>query len=304
MKKILSIIAIATANFCAAQITGGQFAPTNSQWLQESDIWQNPPPHLVTTYYQFILKNDTVINGKNYGRLYSSNTHLLDSSLSCYSFWNFIYYDSNKVYIGNNPDSMKLTFDFNLAKGDSFIFYTKYCLSQPSYKCAIDSVDTITLGSKQRKRIFFSAFYNNVQPHITWVEGVGDMRYGWYTDYGCLTYLVGFGDSFYLDCFTDNTQTTFGTCSYGSCSAGVEESNLNRELRIFPNPSNGIFVIQKGWKEINTIKVFNLLGERIYFASINSETTTIDLSNQKDGIYFVQIKTEDGTASKKIIIQH
>ena len=54
----------------------------------------------------------------------------------------------------------------------------------------------------------------------------------------------------------------------------------------------------KGGKEI---KVFNLLGEEIYFATVNNIQTTINLSEQAKGIYFVQVVTDKGEIRKKLI---
>ncbi|TAL59504.1 MAG: T9SS type A sorting domain-containing protein, partial [Bacteroidetes bacterium] len=44
------------------------------------------------------------------------------------------------------------------------------------------------------------------------------------------------------------------------------------------------------------------LGEQLYSSRINSGKSEIDLSNQPGGIYFITLKTEQGTINKKLII--
>jgi hypothetical protein len=45
-----------------------------------------------------------------------------------------------------------------------------------------------------------------------------------------------------------------------------------------------------------------MLGEKILEQNISSPKTEINLSNHPNGIYFVQLKSSDGIATKKIIL--
>lgn len=306
MKKILLIIFVLFITQLAKTQTGLLFAPTNSQWVQESNIWENPPPHLVKTYYNYIIKNDTIINNKKYSKLYRSFNKLLDSSLSCYNFWNYLFYDSNKVYIGNNPDSMNLLYDFNIVKGDSFAVATKYCMPQSSYKCVVDSVDSILLGNTLRKRIFINFHTVYLHPDIVWVEGIGDMRYGIYDDYGCLSELLWAGDSFLFDCFTDNNQTTYGSCYYGNCNTSAEETKINDDINLYPNPCSDMLNIEyKMLHEEVQIIINDITGRVIKKERLQmNEKTQVVVSDLKEGVYFVRLKTVTEIFNKKVIIQH
>lgn len=73
------------------------------------------------------------------------------------------------------------------------------------------------------------------------------------------------------------------------------------ELSIYPNPSNGIlFLTYTGDKEqVSSIKVYNIIGEIVYH-SIDYQSNII-LSDNKSGIYFVQLISPKGTIIKKII---
>ncbi|MDX2069597.1 MAG: T9SS type A sorting domain-containing protein [Haliscomenobacter sp.] len=89
---------------------------------------------------------------------------------------------------------------------------------------------------------------------------------------------------------------------------GVKDINnaLNASIHIFPNPSNGNFSIQV--KDIKTtvesISVFDNLGKLIQNITNTADLQNIPTnSNLPSGVYFVQIRTNEGFAVKKVLIQ-
>jgi hypothetical protein len=103
-----------------------------------------------------------------------------------------------------------------------------------------------------------------------------------------------------------------------NCSPLLGIPNLTQveSVNSYPNPSNGKFNIQiespnpKG-SDVQ-INIYNVMGERVYEAptlkAVNNNTLQgggqiIDISNQPNGIYFLQLKSETGTGVKKIMIQ-
>lgn len=80
---------------------------------------------------------------------------------------------------------------------------------------------------------------------------------------------------------------------------GINENEKDL-FKIYPNPSNGIFEIVNGKQQIENIEVSNVYGRKIYSHSF---TPSIDLSSQPSGIYFMQIRSEQGVVVKKIIIR-
>lgn len=104
-----------------------------------------------------------------------------------------------------------------------------------------------------------------------------------------------------------NTGTIAGTitnCTF-SCATGIDEDLNNLSVNLYPNPSNGIFSINlKNTHTQKVIDIRNVLGERVYSANLSDEKTKIDLSTEKKGIYFYQLKTENEIISTgKIIIE-
>jgi thiol-disulfide isomerase/thioredoxin len=78
-------------------------------------------------------------------------------------------------------------------------------------------------------------------------------------------------------------------------------NNTRSLIKIFPNPSNGVFVIQA--EEIENIRVVNISGMVVYENNTSLHKQEINLSNQPKGIYFVKVNTASGLVVKKIIIE-
>lgn len=89
---------------------------------------------------------------------------------------------------------------------------------------------------------------------------------------------------------------------------GIEESSINAQLSIFPNPTDGYIELilshfPAGLYELN---VFNQTGKLVY--SENYHITEVlsreivDLSNLPDGMYIMQMISNEITRSEKVII--
>ena len=73
-------------------------------------------------------------------------------------------------------------------------------------------------------------------------------------------------------------------------------------IKIYPNPTNGIFTIEG--KNIQTVEVMNINGQIIKQLSINNnKSSIINLKGQPKGIYFVKIQSDDFIRVKEIVIQ-
>ncbi|MBI4929710.1 MAG: T9SS type A sorting domain-containing protein [Bacteroidetes bacterium] len=110
--------------------------------------------------------------------------------------------------------------------------------------------------------------------------------------------------------FTINADTVnnigklIGNSYVANCdsTAGINENNFSSQINIYPNPTTGIFTITSTEK-ISSIKITNVIGEEIVTSAINNQTSTIDLSIQPKGIYFIKLFSEKGIEIKKIILQ-
>jgi hypothetical protein len=75
-------------------------------------------------------------------------------------------------------------------------------------------------------------------------------------------------------------------------------------LKIYPNPSSGIFYVQLPTDEIRTIHIGDALGNIVKVIRSEHNFVKVDLSEQPQGIYFATIKTPGkSTVTKKIIVR-
>ncbi|MDR1725135.1 MAG: T9SS type A sorting domain-containing protein [Bacteroidales bacterium] len=68
-------------------------------------------------------------------------------------------------------------------------------------------------------------------------------------------------------------------------------------ISLYPNPAKDVINIEG--EKINSIEVVDLLGKVVY----QGKETAIDVSNLARGNYFVRVQTENGTITKKVIVE-
>jgi hypothetical protein len=76
------------------------------------------------------------------------------------------------------------------------------------------------------------------------------------------------------------------------------------EINIYPNPSSGKFILDSKITQ-GEISIYNAIGEKVFISTIQQLTDArIDLSDQPNGIYLVNLKTEKENLIEKIIISN
>jgi uncharacterized delta-60 repeat protein len=101
-----------------------------------------------------------------------------------------------------------------------------------------------------------------------------------------------------------SSKTNFGLARYigSAMSMGIASLAADQSISIFPNPSNGIFTIQCPFT-ISALEIINAFGEKCIATTVNSQQETVNLSSQPNGLYFLQLKTDEGVLNKKIVLQ-
>ena len=77
---------------------------------------------------------------------------------------------------------------------------------------------------------------------------------------------------------------------------GIVENN--NTVSIFPNPATTVLNVNA--EGYNTLEIVNLLGQTVYTANATSNMQ-INVSNLNNGVYFVRMNGENGTATQKFI---
>lgn len=81
----------------------------------------------------------------------------------------------------------------------------------------------------------------------------------------------------------------------------VDEQTLDESISVYPNPANDYINIELTYDQtILAINCYDIFGKKVLKTSQN---TQLDLSKLMSGLYFIEIKTDVGSVTKKIIIQ-
>jgi PKD repeat protein len=108
--------------------------------------------------------------------------------------------------------------------------------------------------------------------------------------------------------FTVTLTLTFGTCTSIKTStvvvintSGIERYTDGPSIEIWPNPAKDQLHIAST-VPVNTIEIYNSLGQIAYKNATNQTHLDINLSNLLPGIYFIGISTSKGRSEGKFII--
>ena len=84
----------------------------------------------------------------------------------------------------------------------------------------------------------------------------------------------------------------------------LTETLLEKSISIYPNPTEGLLKINiSGWETTDkcNFKVYSLKGSLIQEITVVSSITEINLGNEPDGIYLLNIELNESKSSWKII---
>jgi len=118
-------------------------------------------------------------------------------------------------------------------------------------------------------------------------------------------FAVGFsvGTKGYIGTGGDTSAILSDFWEFDPSGNGINEIDLSDLISVYPNPSNGKFTLSSEITQ-GEISIYNTEGEKVTHSVIPNAVRNlpIDLSSQPNGIYFLQLKTEQGIATKKLII--
>ncbi|HEX8328411.1 MAG TPA: T9SS type A sorting domain-containing protein [Hymenobacter sp.] len=102
-----------------------------------------------------------------------------------------------------------------------------------------------------------------------------------------------------------------GVFKFSRTPTATRNAELQRELSVYPNPSaTGLFKVEfgGGLKAGAQLSVVDVLGRRVQAqtltaTTIGAKSINLDLSNEKVGVYTLQIRTDAGIATQKIVVE-
>ena len=107
-----------------------------------------------------------------------------------------------------------------------------------------------------------------------------------------------------ITCDVNGEDTRIWLFEIADTTVGVNEHDFNRNIKVYPNPSNEAVVIDLPVSS-GQIEVFNTMGVLLHTRLVNENKVILDCRDYPGGMYLVKFTVKHGnTASKKIIVNH
>lgn len=85
--------------------------------------------------------------------------------------------------------------------------------------------------------------------------------------------------------------------AYGMLT-GISETEAEKNIQIFPNPTNGLLRIESNNLKIQQIQITDMIGKTMM---TSENVKTLDISGLSEGLYLVSLHTSEGIFSKRIV---
>lgn len=86
---------------------------------------------------------------------------------------------------------------------------------------------------------------------------------------------------------------------------GLNELMLNKQTKLYPNPAKDFVTlnINNSGTDLIIINIYNVFGALVKSAQLNKSNQQFNVDDLSNGVYVVEIKNEESSESKKLIIQ-
>ena len=78
---------------------------------------------------------------------------------------------------------------------------------------------------------------------------------------------------------------------------------VDHSTNIFPNPTKKNITIENSNFKINTVELYNIAGQLVKSENVNSMSTNLNVSDLKKGIYILEIKSNETSIRRKLIVE-
>lgn len=245
-----------------------------------------------------VLSSTTSITGPSVSCL--SNTFLNNYGVSLISGATYSWTASNANISGPNNQS-----NINLASSGagtatiSVQIFNGGCTSVATKTIFVDPGPTISMTPPVKPICVGDSILINASPAGGVLSGPG--VYNNYFHSGVTG--VGVFPVSYMATNTNGCSNSAAiSVTVSQCVGIKEQNNLNTSIVISPNPTEEFFIVNSTAGDIENINVFSVLGQKLISLNYKNETNVrVNLSEYKDGIYFVEVKTPEGTIVKRLI---
>lgn len=252
------------------------------------------------------------ISPSDYPGGFSLNSHLG----VFYELKNPSFISSISFYVANNTDNVGMTVKGELFTPDTTSFNVGISVAS-SQNYTIDSADLgswISLSIGQPNQSTPAGLYSATIVQVSRSAPTNSLLIG--RD-ASAELLAPFGSTFVSSVYL-NASAGYGLIlalpmirlnfkSSGGCNTvGIKDANVeNNQINVFPNPSSGLVNIQFPINhQLEQIEVYAANGKRVMTTLVANQSIQqlIDLSQYKNGIYFLRFISIDGVSTQKVVI--
>ncbi len=115
--------------------------------------------------------------------------------------------------------------------------------------------------------------------------------------------LISTTGSMYIEFFSNDSLTAPGWEAYYEGTLNVNEATMQQQLRVYPNPTNGVFTIESNLGEAVQFELYNVLGQRVRASQTLQNDTQVNVSDLESGVYFIQFHSGATTHTEKLIVK-
>ena len=269
---------------------------------------------LPSTYGIFDTIKISILNGR-FAELYSKSFYTCDSSYDYIGKYAEYMFDERITLYEDYYISFEFLGLYTLngnVTGLSFLTLNEYAWwgDQNTYNCAPYGINT-----KYRPYVKFRDQYDNDWIHVDDVNWYSGWGYEEQADYqtnpelGCDTIVyapVGICPIRALENSTStgggSTSTDDDSTSIGGGDSYIATVLVDEDIELYPNPADEVLNIRSDYNitEIDVIDAMNRVIERW---ELNTRELTLDIASYKSGTYFIIIKTDKGSLTKKFIVR-
>ena len=305
MKTIITtLFSILFIGTCYAQPYQSVFGKNTTTW---TIAWDNLD---IGGYTEFFVKGDTIFNTRSYKKISANNDNSLHTLIREDTLTGKVWLvDLGCVF----PDTTeRLVADLSLQLGDTFnIKSSDIIISNPADTLImVDSVYYIQ--GKKYIRFTNPASADTTHSHLTepiiFVEGIGPNYSLLWKNSNCDLY----ADKYLLCVYKDSVNAGYNNLRFnGNCYplfASVTEIDKS-EIKVSPNPFSSDISLTIQGKNLKQVSftITDITGSVIYHREESSLTANytkmLDLSYLANGIYFLTVRANGATTTRKIVKQ-
>lgn len=278
-----------------------EYIPIVKPGLQiwSDDFAYYTPEGIIYYLHRYALtEEDTIIENESYKKLYLFSGSEFDS-LTAQCIGGIRENEQKQVfYKGIGPGyttQSGLICDFSLSVGDTFSVRDEITFE-------VKDIDTVYLDGK--RKMFTIRYYEFPSLIVAvWIEGMGN-REGLL--YNMISKTMGLDFLGRNRCYEHNGILLYSDYPQGINDCFTPALSLNdalledNSITLYPNPANKEVNISSQ-NIINSIELFNSIGQKIYQLDTKAREKVIDIDFLSNGVYIIGINTEKGYIRKTLV---